>query len=54
MSANLVRFFFRFHVKLSKRLADIIGSVAVDKLAVAVADDDHRGFLSVGGGVAHA
>ena len=54
MSANLVRFFFRFHVKLSKRLADIVGSVAVDKLAVAVADDDHRGFLSVGGGVAHA
>jgi hypothetical protein len=52
VSADLVCFFFCFIVKLGKRLANVVRGVAIDKLAVAVADDDH--FLSVGGGVAHA
>jgi hypothetical protein len=54
VSTDFVSFFFCFIVKLSKRLANVVWGVAIDKLAVAVANDDHRGFLSVGGGVAHA
>ena len=54
VSTDFVSFFFCFIVKLSKRLANVVRGVTIDKLAVAVADDDHRGFLSVGGGIAHA
>ncbi len=54
VSTDFVSFFFCFIVKLSKRLANVVRGVTIDKLAVAVANDDHRGFLLVGGGVAHA